>query len=62
MNATPQQIIEHIERYSRAAGAAFARPELQDVIKWHDKCPSERHPCLADLYGQRPGATGSGQR
>ncbi len=34
MNATPQQIIERIERYSHVLlGAAFARPELQDVIK-----------------------------
>ncbi|WP_395280416.1 DsbA family protein [Klebsiella variicola] len=38
MNATPQQIIERIERYSHVLlGAAFARPELQDVIKWHSK-------------------------
>jgi hypothetical protein len=30
MNATPQQIIERIERYSHVLlGAAFARPELQ---------------------------------
>ncbi len=38
MNATPQQIIERIERYSHVLlGPPFARPELQDVIKWHGK-------------------------
>ena len=38
MNATPQQIIERIERYSHVSlAAAFARPELQNEIKWHSK-------------------------
>lgn len=38
MDATPQQIIERLERYSRVSlAAAFARPELQNEIKWHSK-------------------------
>lgn len=38
MDATPQQIIERIERYSGVQLAeAFARPELQNLIKWHCK-------------------------
>lgn len=38
MDATPQQIIERIERYSGVQLAeAFARPELQTEIKWHCK-------------------------
>lgn len=38
MEATPQQIIERIERYSGVVLAqAFARPELQADIKWHSK-------------------------
>ena len=38
MNTTPQQIIERLERYSHVSlAAAFARPELQNEIKWHSK-------------------------
>jgi Thioredoxin len=38
MQATPQEIIERIERYSGVKVAdAFAVPELQTVIKWHCK-------------------------
>lgn len=38
MDATPQKIIERIERYSGVQLAeAFARPELQTEIKWHSK-------------------------
>ncbi len=39
MNATPQQIIERIERYSHVLlGPPLPLPRsLQDVIKWHSK-------------------------
>ncbi len=38
MGATPQQIIERIERYSGVQLAeAFARRELETEIKWHAK-------------------------
>ncbi|MRT13253.1 hypothetical protein M975_2728 [Buttiauxella brennerae ATCC 51605] len=38
MDATPQQIIDRIERYSGVALAqAFAHPALQNDIKWHSK-------------------------
>ncbi|MFW0975195.1 DsbA family protein [Leclercia pneumoniae] len=38
MQATPEEIIARIERYSGVQLAdAFARPELQTVIKWHCK-------------------------
>lgn len=38
MQATPQEILERIERYSGVKVAdAFAVPELQAVIKWHCK-------------------------
>ena len=65
MDATPQQIIERIERYSGvlAGRRPLPEPELQNEIKWHSTIrPPERHSRLADLYGQRPGAAGSGQR
>ena len=36
MDATPQEIIARIERYSGVQlAAAFAEPELQKEIKWH---------------------------
>ena len=36
MDATPQEIIARIERYSGVPlAAAFAKPELQKEIKWH---------------------------
>lgn len=36
MDATPQEIIARIERYSGVSlAAAFAEPELQKEIKWH---------------------------
>ena len=36
MDATPQEIIARIERYSSVQlAAAFAEPELQKEIKWH---------------------------
>ena len=36
MDATPQEIITRIERYSGVSlAAAFAEPELQKEIKWH---------------------------
>jgi hypothetical protein len=36
MQATPQEIIERMERYSGVPLAeAFAQPELQKEIKWH---------------------------
>lgn len=36
MDATPQEIIARIERYSGVPlAAAFAEPELQKEIKWH---------------------------
>ena len=36
MDATPQEIIARIERYSGVPlSAAFAEPELQKEIKWH---------------------------
>jgi hypothetical protein len=51
MNATPQQIIERIERYSHVSlAAAFARPELQTRSNGSKYAP-ERHPRVADLYG-----------
>lgn len=38
MQATPEEIIARIEHYSGVQLAdAFARPELQTVIKWHCK-------------------------
>ncbi|WP_343648001.1 thioredoxin [Enterobacter sp.] len=38
MQATPEEIIARIERYSGVQVAeAFARPELQNEIKWHCK-------------------------
>ncbi|SNY65439.1 thioredoxin domain-containing protein [Enterobacter sp. CC120223-11] len=38
MQATPQEIVERIERYSGVkVSEAFAVPELQTVIKWHCK-------------------------
>ena len=38
MQATPEEIIARIERYSGVQLAdAFARPELQTEIKWHCK-------------------------
>lgn len=38
MDATPQQIIDRIERYSGVQLAqAFAHPALQNDIKWHSK-------------------------
>jgi hypothetical protein len=38
MQATPEQIVARIERYSGVSLAeAFARPELQTEIKWHCK-------------------------
>ncbi|XTZ39038.1 DsbA family protein [Salmonella enterica] len=38
MHATPQQILERLEKYSGVQLAeAFARPELQTAIKWHCK-------------------------
>lgn len=38
MQATPQDILERIERYSGVQVAeAFAVPELQTLIKWHCK-------------------------
>lgn len=38
MDATPQQIIARIERYSEVKLAdAFAQPALQSEIKWHSK-------------------------
>lgn len=38
MQATPEEIIARIERYSEVQVAeAFARPELQNEIKWHCK-------------------------
>ncbi|MCU5775665.1 thioredoxin [Erwiniaceae bacterium BAC15a-03b] len=38
MDATPQEIIERIEKYSGVKlDKAFARPELQSEIKWHCK-------------------------
>ncbi len=38
MDATPNDILNRLEQYSGVdARAAFARPELQNVIKWHSK-------------------------
>lgn len=38
MQATPEEIVARIERYSGVSLAeAFARPELQTEIKWHCK-------------------------
>ncbi|KFD18456.1 hypothetical protein GTPT_2646 [Tatumella ptyseos ATCC 33301] len=38
MTATPQQIIERIEKYSGIrVSDAFDKPELQQLIKWHCK-------------------------
>lgn len=38
MQATPEEIIARIERYSGVRVAdAFAHPELQNIIKWHCK-------------------------
>lgn len=38
MQATPEEIIARLERYSGVQVAeAFARPELQTAIKWHCK-------------------------
>src|SRR5215831_11951381 len=59
LDATPNDIVGRIERYSGVKLAkAFSIPDLDREVKWHCKCPPERYPCVAHFHDRRPDSGG----